>query len=108
MSCGISPVRSYLKAYSLVAKRTTAISHAFAAAIAPDEDFDDKRVREAMAVLGKDADSDLLCASCGDKAKTWDHVHATVKETEFGGHGHRLGNLLPCCKPCNSNKGNQD
>jgi 5-methylcytosine-specific restriction endonuclease McrA len=101
-------IRSHLKAYSLVAKRTTTINHAFAAAIAPHDGFDDKRVREALAVLGQDADTDLLCAYCGEKAETWDHVHATVQETEFSGHGHRLGNLLPCCKPCNSRKGNLD
>jgi 5-methylcytosine-specific restriction endonuclease McrA len=101
-------IRAHLKAYSLVAKRTTTINHAFAAAVAPHDDFDEKRVREALAVLGQDADVDLLCAYCGAKAETWDHVHATVEETEFSGHGHRLGNLLPCCKPCNSSKGNQD
>jgi hypothetical protein len=31
-----------------------------------------------------------------------------VKESEFSGFGHRLGNLLPCCKSCNSEKGNKD
>jgi hypothetical protein len=30
-----------------------------------------------------------------------------VKDSRFSGHGHRLGNLLPCCKPCNSRKGNK-
>ena len=35
-------------------------------------------------------------------------MHATVKDKAFSGHGHRLGNLLPCCKPCNSKKGNKD
>ena len=34
-------------------------------------------------------------------------MYATVKAKEFSGHGHRLGNLLPCCKPCNSKKGNK-
>jgi 5-methylcytosine-specific restriction endonuclease McrA len=100
-------IRSHLKAYSLVAKRTTTINHAFAAAIAPYDDFDDQRVREALAVLGQDADDELFCAYCGQRAETWDHVYATVQDTEFSGHGHRLGNLLPCCKPCNSSKGNQ-
>jgi hypothetical protein len=30
-----------------------------------------------------------------------------VKQTKFSGFGHRLGNLVPCCKPCNSEKGNK-
>jgi len=25
----------------------------------------------------------------------------------FSGAGHRIGDLLPCCKPCNSKKGNR-
>src|SRR5690606_34978747 len=45
---------------------------------------------------------------CDAPAKTWDHVFATVKNSHFSGHGHRLGNLLPCCKPCNSAKGNKN
>jgi 5-methylcytosine-specific restriction endonuclease McrA len=101
-------IRSHLKAYSLVAKRTTTISHAFAAAIAPYDEFDDRLVREALTVLGQSPDADLLCAYCGEKAETWDHVHATVQHKKFSGHGHRLANLLPCCKPCNSSKGNQN
>ena len=44
---------------------------------------------------------------CGAPAETWDHVFATVEKSEFSGAGHRLGNLLPCCKPCNSKKGNK-
>ena len=27
---------------------------------------------------------------------------------KFSGYGHRIGNLLPCCKPCNSKKGNKE
>jgi hypothetical protein len=50
----------------------------------------------------------LVCAYCGSDAETWDHVHATVRDKKFSGYGHRLGNLLPCCKLCNSKKGNKD
>lgn len=64
-------------------------------------------VREAVALLGNDPDGDLACAYCEAAAETWDHVFATVKDSRFSGHGHRLGNLLPCCKPCNSRKGNK-
>ena len=53
-------------------------------------------------------DEDLACAYCGVNAQTWDHVYATVRDTHFSGFGHRLGNLLPCCKSCNSSKGNKD
>jgi hypothetical protein len=62
----------------------------------------------ALKVLGQDPDAELECAYCGFKAETWDHVHATVQDKQFSGYGHRLGNLLPCCKPCNSRKGNKN
>ena len=101
-------IKQHLKPYGIVARRKTTINHAFAAAIAPHDDFDDKRIREALALLGQDPDAVILCAYCGAEAETWDHVHATVLKSGFSGHGHRLGNLLPCCKPCNSKKGNKD
>jgi hypothetical protein len=103
-----STVRSHLKPYVIVARRKTTINHAFAAAIAPSDRYDEAWVREAISTLGQDPDQDLLCAYCGALAQTWDHVFATVKNSTFSGHGHRLGNLLPCCKPCNSAKGNKD
>jgi len=103
-----STVRNHLRPYVIVSRRKTTINHAFAAAIAPSDDYDEQRVREAVAVLGQDPDQELLCAYCGAPAQTWDHVFATVKASRFSGHGHRLGNLLPCCKPCNSAKGNKD
>jgi HNH endonuclease. len=103
-----SSIRTHLKPYVMVARRKTTINHAFAAAIAPHDAYDADRVREAMLVLGQVPEQDLLCAYCGAPAQTWDHVFAIVKDSRFSGHGHRLGNLLPCCKPCNSAKGNKD
>jgi hypothetical protein len=100
-------IKRHLKPYAIVAMRKTTINHAFASAIAPCDDYDEARVRTAIEDLGQDPDKELHCIYCGDSAETWDHVFATVKESEFSGHGHRLGNLLPCCKPCNSKKGNK-
>jgi len=61
-----------------------------------------------MICLGQDPDAELLCSYCEKPAETWDHVFATVENSLFSGHGHRLGNLLPCCKPCNSRKGSKN
>lgn len=97
----------HLKPYRMLASRRTTINHMFAAAIAPHDVYDEKRIRDAVILLGNDPDRDLECAYCGAPAETWDHVFATVKNSRFSGHGHRLGNLLPCCKPCNSRKGNK-
>jgi hypothetical protein len=103
-----SSIRSHLKPYDIVARRKTTINHAFAAAIAPSDTYDEHRVREAILALGQDPDQELICVYCGSPAQTWDHVFATVQDSKFSGCGHRLGNLLPCCKPCNSAKGNKD
>jgi 5-methylcytosine-specific restriction endonuclease McrA len=103
----LKSIASHLRSYRMLARRRTTINHMFAAAVAPHDLFDEARVREAVALLGNDPDSDLVCAYCGEQAETWDHVFATVKDSRFSGHGHRLGNLLPCCKPCNSQKGNK-
>ncbi|MBO1112584.1 HNH endonuclease [Bordetella petrii] len=101
-----STIKHHLKPYGIVARRKTTINHAFAAAIAPNDEYSVDRVRTAMIDLGQDPEN-LQCAYCGTHAETWDHVFATVKASNFSGHGHRLGNLLPCCKPCNSAKGNK-
>jgi hypothetical protein len=100
-------IREHLRPYGIVARRRTTINHAFAAAVAPADTYDEAQVRAAIAALKQDPDAALECAYCGQAAETWDHVLATVLHSRFSGHGHRLGNLLPCCKPCNSKKGNK-
>lgn len=100
----LKTIATHLRPYRMLASRRTTINHMFAAAIAPNDIFDEQRVREAMILLGNDPDGDLACAYCGNPAETWDHVFATVKNSRFSGHGHQLGNLLPCCKQCNSRK----
>ncbi len=100
-------LKRHLKPYSIVKSRTTTINHAFASAIAGCDQFDDSRVKEALITLGLDPEF-LTCVYCGKPAESWDHLFATVQNKTFSGHGHRLGNLVPCCKPCNSSKGNKD
>ncbi|RYG94987.1 MAG: hypothetical protein EON58_15115 [Alphaproteobacteria bacterium] len=103
----IKSITTHLRPYIMLARRRTTINHAFAAAVAPSDLYDASRAATAMRALGLDPDDDLECAYCGAIAETWDHVFATVKDSRFSGHGHRLGNLLPCCKLCNSKKGNK-
>lgn len=103
-----SDVKKHLKPYSIFQKRRTTINHAFAAAIAPCDDYDEETVRRVMRALGQDPDQDLRCVYCGGFAQTWDHVLPTVSKSEFSGAGHRIANLVPCCKPCNSSKGSRN
>jgi hypothetical protein len=100
-------IKRHLKPFSICNRRKTTINHAFASAVAPCDNFDDETVRRAIRLLGQNPDEILMCAYCDRPAETWDHVFATVKASVFSGAGHRLGNLLPCCKPCNSSKGNK-
>lgn len=102
-----SDIKRHLKPYSILRSRKTTINHAFASAIAPCDAYDDQAVRNAVISLGQNPDQALSCVYCDGAADTWDHVFATVKNSGFSGAGHRLGNLLPCCKPCNSRKGNR-
>jgi hypothetical protein len=102
----IKSIASHLRPYIMLSRRRTTINHAFASAVAPSDSYDEHTVATAMRSLGLDP-NDLQCAYCGTDAETWDHVFATVKNSVFSGYGHRLGNLLPCCKPCNSRKGNK-
>ena len=101
-------IKKHLKPYKIYYSRSTTINHAFASAVAPSDVFDKDRIIDAIRMLGQDPDEPLKCAYCYAEAETWDHIFAIVKDSEFSGHGHRLGNLLPCCKSCNSNKGNSN
>jgi len=102
-------IRTHFKPYQILGKRKTTINHAFASVIAPNDAYDEELLAEAIRVLGQDPHDDLMCAYCGQNpAETWDHVVGLVKNQQFSGFGHTLGNLLPCCKSCNSSKGNRN
>ena len=102
-------IKSHLCAYSIYAKRSTTMNHAFASAIAPFDDYDEERLDEALTFLGQDPNGGkLICVYCKATGETWDHLVGLVKEGKLRGLGHQLGNLVPCCKRCNSEKGGQD
>ena len=104
----IQSIKSHLQPYSIFKKRQTTINHAFASAIAPTDTYGDgERIKEAMIFLGQNIEN-LKCVYCDKPAETWDHVFGLVKGLDFSGSGHVIGNLLPCCKKCNSKKGNQN
>ena len=101
-------IKKHLSIYSIYNKRRTTINHAFASSIAPSDSYDDIKVSEAISYLGQSANSVLKCVYCEDEAQTWDHVVGLVKNNELRGYGHQIGNLVPCCKECNSKKGSKD
>lgn len=101
-------LKRHLKDYSIFGKRSSTISHAFASALSIADDYDVAKIDKAISLLGQNPDDDLLCAYCDNPAETWDHVKAVVVNTAYSGYGHQISNLIPCCKSCNSSKGNKD
>ncbi len=92
----------------MVAKRKTTVAHMFASAIAPVDHYSEADVVAGLAMLGQTDALDVRCVYCDEPAETWDHLRALVLDSQFSGHGHQLGNLVPSCKRCNSQKGNKD
>jgi hypothetical protein len=100
-------IRSHLAPYSIFSKRKTTIAHAFASALAPSDEYDEVRVNAALEALGQQNLKQLSCVYCEKSAHTWDHLENLVKNGKLNvnGYGHQLGNLVPCCRDCNSQKG---
>lgn len=100
-------IKRHLMPYGIYKRRKTTVNHAFAAAVAPCDEFEAEAMKRAIRLLDQNPDEELRCVYCDGRAETWDHVFATVHKSVFSGAGHRVGNLLPCCKQCNSKKGNR-
>jgi len=101
-------IKAHLKPYSIFQKRRTTINHAFASALAPNDNYDERVIDEALEVLGQNPNGYLYCVYCGREAQTWDHLVGLVKDAQLRGYGHQVGNLVPCCRNCNSKKGSKD
>ena len=101
-------IKRHLKTYSVYNKRCTTINHAFASAIAPTDQYNDSLLCEALSFLGQNPNDELTCVFCAAPAQTWDHLVGLVKSGELRGFGHQIGNLVPCCKECNSQKGSKE
>ena len=104
----LSGIKRHLRSYSIKRERETTINHAFASALAPHDDYDDALLDQAMSMLGQTNFDDLQCVYCSAPATSWDHLVGLVKNSELNGYGHQIGNLVPCCRDCNSSKGNKD
>src|SRR5688500_8882640 len=101
-------IKRHLSDYSIFSKRKTTINHAFASALSVADSYDEEKLNKALIILGQDPEQDLECVYCGRPAETWDHINSLVKNSSFSGFGHQIGNLIPCCKDCNSKKGSKD
>lgn len=99
-----SSIKKYLRPATIMRKKST-FANAFASALAPYDIYDTTAVKDAIRDLEQDPDAELQCVYCEATAATWDHVYNRVVNGEFSGHGHRIRNLVPCCRTCNESKG---
>ncbi|WP_417247501.1 HNH endonuclease, partial [Celeribacter sp.] len=99
-----SSIKKYLKPNTILSRKST-FSNAFASALAPYDVYSDAAVTAAIKDLNQNPAEDLYCVYCGKEAATWDHVFNRVVNGEFSGYGHRIRNLVPCCRTCNERKG---
>jgi hypothetical protein len=104
----VESIKKHLSAYSIYQKRHTTISHAFASALAPVDSYDEAGILMALKAFGQENEDDIRCVYCEKPAQTWDHLVCLVKKGELNGYGHQVGNLVPSCKDCNSQKGAKD
>lgn len=100
----VSTIKKYLRPSTVMGRKST-FANAFASAMAPHDIYVQAEVAEAIRDLGHDPDAELQCVYCGAEAATWDHVFNRVVKGDFSGHGHRVRNLVPCCRTCNESKG---
>jgi RNA polymerase subunit RPABC4/transcription elongation factor Spt4 len=62
---------------------------------------------QALVLLGQNPET-LTCVYCDKEAETWDHLVNLVRDGQLHGYGHQVGNLVPCCRHCNSKKGSKE
>ena len=103
----LANIKRHLAPYRFYGRLSTTVSYGVAAAMAPRDPVDDPRWVEALTILGQDAEAELTCVYCGALATSWDHLFPLVIAKEPTGHGHVVGNLVPACGSCNTQKGNR-
>lgn len=99
-----SSIKKHLRPSTIMGRKST-FANAFASALAPYDNYTAVEVDQAIWDLEQDPNAELQCVYCGAAAATWDHVFNRVVNGEFSGHGHRIRNLVPCCRTCNESKG---
>ena len=100
----IDKFKQRMKPHRLMSRSST-VSHEYAKALAPADEYDPHKLEAAFQNIGLLKDGMLLCAYCLSTAATVDHLNPLVIDKKFSGWGHVFGNLVPACKKCNESKG---
>ncbi len=83
------------------------LNNAFACAVLPADTPSDAELRETLQTLGMDPTS-VRCVYCGDAWTEWDHFRPIIEKGKPTGYFSHIGNLAPCCGPCNQSKGGKN
>jgi 5-methylcytosine-specific restriction endonuclease McrA len=81
--------------------RTSTLTNAIVHSVVP-YDSNEKINR----VLNERFNDVHVCQYCGLGAKSLDHLFPLVVNKKLSGYISDANNLIPCCKDCNSSKGN--
>jgi hypothetical protein len=87
--------------------RKTSITNAFVSSIIPVIRPTPEQIAEALRIFGMTAET-VSCIYCGDKSSALDHLRPIVDGRRPTGFISEIANLVPCCQPCNSSKGNSN
>jgi hypothetical protein len=100
--------REKMQEVSVYRARATSINSAFASALSQVGAFNVDEINKALEKLGQgDTSKHLTCVYCDAVAEDADHLNGLVLDKRYSGHGQVIGNLVPCCKTCNSKKQNR-
>jgi len=83
------------------------LNNAFACAVLPADTPSDAELQETLQMLGMDP-SGVRCVYCGDSWTEWDHFRPIIQKGKPTWYFSHIGNLVPCCGPCNQSKGGKN
>lgn len=89
-----------------IKSRTSTIAKSLATSIIPRIEPTQDEIKRVKAFFS--VDDGLRCAYCSDPATEWDHFHPLIKDKKPSGYVTEIFNLVPCCRNCNSSKGNRE
>lgn len=91
-----------------IKSRTSTIAKSLATSIIPRIEPTQDEINRVKAFFPVDGELKLKCAYCSDPATEWDHFHPLIKDKKPSGYVTEIFNLVPCCRNCNSSKGNRE
>ena len=90
-----------------IKSRTSTIARSMASTIVPRIPCTPEDNMKIASILQMDLDKPT-CVYCGQPANHLDHLHPLIVDIFPSGYCSDPGNLVPCCRRCNQDKGSDD